>query len=303
MKDQLEEDLTEAMEADDDAESAEDEGGEPAPEDVDDSDDATEGDEDTEGEADKQGSDEILISFDEPEEDGGNQTIREMREALKEAKRKNRELEQKLTTTAPPEPELGEKPKLADFDYDDERYDEALLAWNERKRQVDAQKAEREELARQEEQEYQERLAAYHAEKAKLGVKDFDEIEEAARGVLPKAVQSVIVDVSKHAPVTILALVRNPQLVDTLLGSAKGRGDKLTTRDLIQITARLKDMEAKMRVTSRTKPAPEKRIASTGGASVPKTSEKQLAKLREEAQRTGDFSKVTAYRRQMQQAK
>jgi len=57
-------------------------------------------------------------------------------------------------------------------------------------------------------------------------------------------------------------------------------------------------LETKLKVTSRkTAPAPEKTIKGSGALSG--SSDSQLERLREEAARTGDMSKVVAYKQKL----
>lgn len=274
----------------DDIEEAEDEGALPADADI----EAGEADDDGEQvDGESNGDDAIVISFNDDEgEEAESAPIRQIREQLKEEKRRRKELEERLEKSAPKEPDLGPKPKLEDYDYDGDAYDTALLEWNDRKRKHDEQKAKEQEALEQAKTEYEGKLKGYHEKKASLGVKNFDEIEQSVREGLPVDYQSVIVAHSEDPALVVYALGKNPKLMEEL---AKAK-------DPVQFGYQLAKMETKMKVTSKTRPAPEKRSGG-GTVSPPKTSEKQLAKLREEAQKTGDFSKVTEYRRKMQKAK
>ena len=66
--------------------------------------------------------------------------VKDLREEHKQLKREKRELAEKLKTLeAKPEAvdTLGEKPRLSDFDYDEDSFDFALTQWHERKREHD----------------------------------------------------------------------------------------------------------------------------------------------------------------------
>jgi hypothetical protein len=58
-------------------------------------------------------------------------------------------------------------------------------------------------------------------------------------------------------------------------------------------------LEISLATKKTTRPAPEARITSERGTGF-NSSNSQLEKLRDEAARTGDYSKVVAYKKQMQ---
>jgi hypothetical protein len=92
-----------------------------------------------------QPDDEVVVSIGEEappteEEVRAPEWVRELRKTNREKERRIRELEAKLTATTTenkPVVTMGPKPKLEDHDYDADRYEQALDAWHERKRQHD----------------------------------------------------------------------------------------------------------------------------------------------------------------------
>ena len=214
----------------------------------------------------------LVVSFGDDGEDEAEATpvIRSMRQKLKDQKARIKELEQATAENKAVEAvQLGEKPTLESVDYDSDKFETALLEWNATKRDMDAEKtakAEREEAAQS---RYMDRLDTYQKAKVSLGAKDFDDAEEAVRESLNTAQQSIIVANAKRPEILIYALGKNP------------------------------DMESGMKVTGMSKkPTPEKRLKG-GGTPPMGNGSKKLEQLRTEAEKTGDYSKVTAYKKQM----
>ena len=234
----------------------------------------------------------LVVSFGDDEEDEAEATpvIRSMRQKLKDQKARIKELEQATVENKAVEAvQLGEKPTLESVDYDSDKFETALLEWNATKRDMDAEKtakAEREEAAQS---RYMDRLDTYQKAKVSLGAKDFDDAEEVVRESLNTAQQSIIVANAKRPEILIYALGKNP---DMLKGLA-------TEQDLASFAFKLGQMESGMKVTGMSKkPTPEKRLK--GGGTPPMGSgSKKLEQLRTEAEKTGDYSKVTAYKKQM----
>lgn len=276
MSDQLEEPEVEDI-VDEDAENQE-------PAEIEETDEA-----ETEGSEDEECEDEgdLVIQLDEPDEDAGDDetpVIRTMREKLKEKERRIKELEKSVPKQEAPK--LGPKPTLEDHDYDTDAYDAALLAWNEQKRQAEAEAQKAKDAAAEREKAYSARFEAYTEKKAALGVKDFEDAEDLVRDTLSPVQQSMIVDLSDDAALTVYALGKNPKHLAELAATEPHR-----------FAYQLAKLESKMKPTTKRKPSPEKRI--TGGAAVPATGGKELDRLRAEAEKTGDYSKVTAYKRRL----
>tara|TARA_R110000744_G_scaffold371480_1_gene482498 strand:- start:89 stop:964 length:876 start_codon:yes stop_codon:yes gene_type:complete len=234
----------------------------------------------------------LVVSFGDDEEDEAEATpvIRSMRQKLKDQKARIKELEQATVENKAVEAvQLGEKPTLESVDYDSDKFETALLEWNATKRDMDAEKtakAEREEAAQS---RYMDRLDTYQKAKVSLGAKDFDDAEEVVRESLNTAQQSIIVANAKRPEILIYALGKNPDMLKGLAAE----------QDLASFAFRLGQMESGMKVTGMsTKPTPEKRLK--GGGTPPMGSgSKKLEQLRTEAEKTGDYSKVTAYKKQM----
>jgi hypothetical protein len=247
------------------------------------------------GQTDDQANDEVIVSIGEespPQEEKTHapEWVRELRKANREKEKRIRELEQKLQSTAQTENkpvELGRKPRLEDHDYDSDRYEAALEQWYERKRQTEAQA----EQARQAEQAQRDawaaRLDAYGKAKAELKVRDFEDAEALAQEVFDVTQQGIVVQGADNPALVIYALGKNP---------AKAK-EIASIKDPVKFAFAVAKLEKELKVTQRkAAPPPEKTISGT--ARVSGAVDSTLERLRAEALKTGDMTKVMAYKRQ-----
>jgi hypothetical protein len=219
--------------------------------------------------------------------------VRELRKSHRELQRKNRELEDSLkarTAETKPAVALGVKPKLEDHDYDADKYEEALANWFERKRQVDEQTTKAEAEAKSANEAWQAKLASYGKAKTELKVRDFDDAEAAVQEALSSTQQGIILQGAENPALLIYALGKNPKKAKELA----------SITDPVKYSFAVAKLETQLKVTSRKPaPAPERTVRGTG--SVSGTVDSQLERLRAEAEKTGDHTKVIAYKRAKRQ--
>jgi hypothetical protein len=223
------------------------------------------------------------------------QWVRDLRKREREQSRRIRELEAAAaaresgaTSTAPAAQALGPKPTPEDFDFDAEKYGEALIAWQDRKRDADA----REAAARQEQEAAQAswtaKLTAYNTAKATLRVDDFDGAEHVVRETMNTTQQGVILSGAEKPELVIYALGRNPAMAKELAA----------IKDPIKFAFRVAKLETQLKVTQRkdAPPAPERQVRGNagGGTSIDSTE----ARLEAEADASGNRTKLIAYRKQ-----
>ena len=227
------------------------------------------------------------------EEARAPQWVRELRKSNREKDRRIRELEQKVATppaAAPADVVVGTKPTLEACEYDAEKFEAQLEAWHTRKREADDQQRRKEDAEKAARADWQGKLDAYGKAKTALKVKDFDDVEEAARDTLSVVQQGVIINGAENAAVLMYALGKNPKKAKELAAIA----------DPVKFAFAVAKLEAQLKVTPRkTAPLPERVVR--GSAPMTGTVDTTLEKLRAEADRTGDRSKVSAYIRQKQQ--
>ena len=258
------------------------------------------GDQLTEGEAEthEEESDEVVVSIGEEappaeEEQRAPEWVRELRKSNREKERRIRELEARLHTTQTENKPvaLGAKPKLDDFDYDAERFEQALDAWHERKRQHDVETEMVRQAEQQQHQAWQAKLDGYSKAKAELKVRDYEDAEALAQEVFNVTQQGVILQGADNPALVIYALGKNP----------KKAAELAKHTDPVKFAFAVAKLEKELKVTSRrAAPAPERVIQGTGRVSGAVDS--TLERLREEAARTGNMTKVIRYKTQKRAA-
>jgi hypothetical protein len=265
-----------------------------------------EGDDTAEGGADdgdEGDEDEVLITIgdekpDESEEEKqiaqAPQWVKDLRKKARETDRENRELRAKLAAPAVKTEmvdAVGAEPTLEGCGYDADKFKAELTAFFERKRKADEQQAEQQRKVEAANKAYQAKLDGYGKQKGELKVKDFDEAEQAVKDTLSPMQQSMLVKGAANAAVLVYALGKNPKKAQELAAIA----------DPVEFIAAAVRLETQLKVTNRkAAPLPEKTLR--GSAPVSGGSNKELEKLEAEAAKTGDRSKVIAYKRKLRQA-
>lgn len=244
-------------------------------------------------------SDEVVVSIGEEappaeEEQRAPEWVRELRKANREKERRIRELEARLQTTVQTENKpvaLGQKPKLEEFDYDADRYEQALDAWHDRKRQHDLQTEMVRQAELQQHQAWQTKLDSYSKAKAELKVRDYEDAEAIAQEVFNVTQQGVILQGADNPALVIYALGKNP----------KKAAELAKNTDPVKFAFAVAKLEKELKVTNRrAAPAPERIVQGTGRVSGAVDS--TLERLREEAARTGNMTKVIQYKAQRRAA-
>lgn len=215
--------------------------------------------------------------------------VRELRRRERDLQREVRELRAKAQAPQQGEnqpPAAGAKPKLEDHDYDAERFETALSGWFDRKRQGDDHAAKQKQSEEVQKQAWQARLDAYGKAKASLRVRDYDDAEASVVEALNTTQQGIIVSGAE-----------NPALVTYAIGKDPGKLKELAAiSDPVKFSFAIAKLETQLKVNPR-KPsaAPESVIKSTtrlaGGGQ-----DQTLERLRNEADKSGDFTRVIAYK-------
>ena len=219
--------------------------------------------------------------------------VKELRKTNRELQRQNRELQGRLQA-APPETKpvvIGTKPKLEDHDYDADKYEEALTNWFERKRQAEEVNAKQEAEVMNQQKAWQAKLDGYGKAKAELRVKDYEDAEAVAQEVFSITQQGVLLQGADNPALVVYALGKNP---------AKAK-ELASITDPVKFAFAVAKLEKDLKVTNRRQaPAPERIISGTGRSSGAVDS--TLERLREDAARTGNMTKVIAYKAQKRSA-
>ena len=244
-------------------------------------------------------SDEVIVSIGEEAPPPEEQThapewVRELRKTNRELQRQNRELQGKLQSTAQTETKpvvLGKKPSLEEHDYDADKFEAALADWFERKRQADEANAKQEAEVMNQQKAWQAKLDGYGKAKAELRVKDFEDAEAVAQELFNITQQGVVLQGADNPALVIYALGKNPK-------KAKELSD---IKDPVKFAFAVAKLEKELKVTNRkAAPPPERVVSGTGRVSGAVDS--TLERLREEAARTGNMTKVVQYKAQKRAA-
>jgi len=243
-------------------------------------------------------TEEVIVSIGEDAPPPEEQTpapewVRELRKTNRELQRQNRELQSKLQVqpTENKPVAIGVKPKLEDHDYDAEKYEEALTSWFERKRQADDTNAKQEAEVMNQQKAWQAKLDGYGKAKAELRVRDYEDAEAIAQEVFSITQQGVILQGAENPALVVYALGKNPKKAKELA----------EVTDPVKFAFAVAKLEKELKVTNRrAAPAPERIVTGTGRSSGAVDS--TLERLREDAARTGNMTKVIQYKAQKRTA-
>lgn len=233
---------------------------------------------------------------DESESAAAPQWVKDLRKQRREDQKRIKELEREVASTkggsAHSIPEVGKKPTMedADIDYDADKFEVALTAWHERKRAADKAVSDQQAAAEQQQQEWQGRLEHYANSKVSTSKKfrDFEEAEEEVLHNMDVTKQGIILQGASDPALLVYALGKNPEEMQRLM--------KIS--DPIKFAWEAAQLETKLKTQAR-KSAPPPEGSVRGSAPISGSVESNLERLRAEAEKTGDYSKVTAYKRQI----
>ena len=229
----------------------------------------------------------------EEEAESAPEWVRELRKQYREEKRRNKELEQQLKAVQPKEElvQLGPKPVIEDFDYDSEKFHDATEAWYEQKRKHEEAKEAERKKREAVDAEWQQKLEGYQQAKTSLKVRDFEDAEDVVKDTLSVTQQGMILQGSD-----------NPAALIYVLGKDANRAKELASiTDPVKFAFAVARLETKVKTETRKAAIkPEKTLTGTGRTSG--AVDNTLEQLRAEAARTGDYSKVHAYRKKKRSA-
>lgn len=256
-------------------------------------------DEPTEAEAEEE-EDVVSINGEAPDpetedDDRAPEWVRDLRKEYRNEKRRAKELEQKVERlergNTPASQPIGLKPTLESTDYDTERYETELASWYEKKRTHDDQQNVVQSQQKAVQKEWETKLESYHSSKADLKVKDYEFAEDVVQDNLSVMQQGMIVQGADNPALVVYALGKNPKKAKELA----------SITDPVKFAFAVAKLETNLKVTTRKASSrPEKKISGTArpSGSVDNT----LERLRTDAEKTGDYSKVFQYKRQKKSA-
>ncbi len=239
----------------------------------------------------------VTIGDDEPEPEvpaAAPQWVKDTRKENRELKKRVRELERAgAGNSTAQRKDLGPKPKLADFEYDEAKHEAALDDWYKQKRAAeDAERSVQDQQTAQE-REWQSRLQAHEKSKAALKVKDYDDAEERVFDSLTETQRGIIIGGAENSALVVLALDKNPKALKELAA----------IKDPVKYTFAIAKLETKLKTTKRRPVTTPEGAVQRGNAGGALKSEATLEKLRAKAEKTGDYTEVNAYRRKLRSRK
>lgn len=263
-------------------------------------DDSTDSSETVDGADETAAEEELSITIDgepEPEQEEGAAPswVRDLRKSNREKDRRIRELEAQVTkaTPAPQAIVVGPKPKLSDpdIDYDEDKLSIAMDSWYAKKSQADAEIEAKRREEKKNEEVWQSRYNAVTAASKSLKIPDHEEALESFDSAFSALQKGIIIggpDDPKVSAQARYVLGKNPKVARELAA----------IQDPVKFTLAFGNLLTKMKVQpKKSAPPPERVIRSNvpGAAAV----DNQLEKLRAEAAKTGDMTKVHQYKQQL----
>lgn len=224
-------------------------------------------------------------------ETDGTQLVRHLRQTAREQAKEIARLRAQ-TAPAPVALDPGPKPTLESSGWDESAFEEALDAWKETKAKADAAKADARKGQEAAEADWQADLKRYEDRKAALRLADYQDAEDTVVAKLSAVSQAVLVKAAVDPAIVVAALAKHPAKLEALSKIA----------DPIKLAVAVANLERTIKVdTTRRAPAPER--IPQGGAPLGGTRpDKHLERLEAEADRTGDRTKVVAYKRSQRKA-
>lgn len=211
---------------------------------------------------------------------------RELKKAYREEKKKN----ESLTGDNSEDLTLGPKPNFDDFDYDSDKFSKALDEWYTKKRKVDEHHAKQESERLQQQREWESKVEKFNQSKSSINVSDFSEMEDLVQENLSEIQIGIILEGAENPAKVIYALGKNPKKLEELS----------EIDNHVRFTYQIAKIEEVMKSrTIKPETSPEKVIKGNMGSMT--SSETHLERLRDEAAKTGDMTKVIAYKQKLRQ--
>jgi hypothetical protein len=242
-------------------------------------------------------ADEVVVSIGEEsppqEQEKAPEWVRELRRKHREATRENQELRARLET-AKPVTTVPAKPTIESCDYDADVFEQRFSAWSEAKRIADAEAEKAEAAKREQSKAWNDTLTQFVEAKKATKIRGYEDAEDAVKEVLSEVQQNILVGTfDAQTAVNLIAV----------LGANQKRARELAAiTDPLKYVRELTKLEGQVKVTARKPATAPERTVKSGSAPIGGSSEAILARLEEEADRTGDRTKVAAYRRKLRES-
>jgi hypothetical protein len=223
--------------------------------------------------------------------------VNKLRKLNREKDRQLRELRNSkaatpVTSDTPAAAAPVPRPTMEECNFEEDIFAEKLTAWNEQQAQAKAAEQKKADEQKAAQAEWDAKLAAYNKQKASLKVANYEDAEDAVRTTFSQIQQSILIDAAKNAAHVVAALGTNPTQLKKLASITSP----------VKFAYALAELETQLKVTPRKAPPPPEHVVRGSAPVSAGKGDAQLAKLEAEAERTGDRSKVIAFRREQRRA-
>lgn len=231
-------------------------------------------------------------------EEGKPEWYKTVRQQNRELKRKLKDAERQLKRSAQAgdqekvveAEELGPRPELFDFDGDTDAFSEAHELWLLKKIEIDKKKEDAKKAEEQKQAAWSQKLASYNQKKERVvkNLPEYADAEEEVHAIVGVNGLGAIIDLCDKPEAVVFALSKKPEKMQAF--------KKLLQENPIAFSYHLAKFESTISYgesrssTTKQPPQPHSRIKSESGSKMGD----ELARLQEEAIKTGDWSKYFA---------
>ena len=229
---------------------------------------------------------ELVVSFEDAEEEQqDSEVIKDLRKRYKATSRELRDLKKAQVKTEEENAPLGVRPTLEDAEYDEDAYAGKLDSWLEQKSQHEAKVKGKQDKLDEETVAWNKRLGEYNDARLEFG-DTYEEAEDAVKIAMSEDQQGILVHVlGARLASFVTGMGANPERLKKLAA----------IKDNALFLTEVGRLDAKMTVKPRkAQTVPQSRVVSDGGSDISVNS--ILETLREEAEKTGDYTKVMKHK-------
>ena len=215
--------------------------------------------------------------------------VKNLRRENREDKKRIKELESRLQQSSPDKTlELGPEPTLDGCDYDEVRFKQEFKAYQNRERQIEEQKTAKQREQQAQQDAWNAKLQSYSQARKNLKAPDYEEMEGIAQDILNQTQQGLVVQYAKDPALMMYVMGKNPTKARELANLS----------DPIEFTVQFKELEKQIKMNAQRNAPPPPESVVTGNARASGTVDSHLERLRSEAEKSGDYSKLMEYKRQ-----
>jgi hypothetical protein len=222
--------------------------------------------------------------------------VKKLRKDNSAVRKENKELRKKIDRYEAAQKskvveKLGAKPTLESCNYDESVFESEFTAWQERKRKHDEIVHQENEAKKSQEKNWNDSLASYGQKKAEISAKvsGYEDSEAAVSSVLNETQLGIIVHAAENSALMVHALGKNQKELERLAN----------IKDPVKFAFAVSKIEGKINMSPKRKRAatsPEKKVSGQAGGGTGSV-DKELDRLRTEAERTGNYTSVMAFKR------